>query len=66
MRHVSRRAPDLGDLVIVLLASTLAGLRDRLAKDGFVDAADFVADLVEAADGYAAGGGREDGMPSRR
>lgn len=25
--------PDLGDLVIVLLASTLAGLRDRLVDD---------------------------------
>lgn len=45
-------APDLGDLVIVLLASTLAGLRDRLASDGFGDAADLVADLVEVADGY--------------
>ena len=44
--------PDLGDLVIVLLASTLAGLRDRLAYDGFEMAADLVADLVEAADDY--------------
>ena len=46
------RSPDLGDLVIVLLASTLAGLRDRLAHDGFDDAADLVADLVEVTDDY--------------
>ena len=46
------RAPDLGDLVIVLLASTLAGLRDRLAEDGYAPAADLVADLVEVADDY--------------
>ena len=44
--------PDLGDLVIVLLAGTLAGLRDRLAQDGFPKAADLVARLVEEADGY--------------
>lgn len=46
------RAPDLGDLVIVLLAGTLAGLRDRLAMDGFHPASDLVADLVEIADDY--------------
>ena len=46
------RAPDLGDLVVVLLASTLAGLRDRLAEDGYGFAADLVADLVDVADGY--------------
>lgn len=45
-------APDLGDLIVVLLASTLAGLRDRLHHDGFEHAADLVADLVEAADDY--------------
>jgi hypothetical protein len=55
--HVDRqgsvsRAPDLGDLVIVLLASTLAGLRDRLAEDGYEPAADLVADLVEVTDDY--------------
>ena len=44
--------PDLGDLIIVLLAGTLAGLRDRLADDGFADAADLVEDLVEVADAY--------------
>ncbi|MFN2489972.1 MAG: hypothetical protein ABR529_09590 [Actinomycetota bacterium] len=47
--------PDLGDLVVVLLASTLAGLRDRLASDGFEQAAELVADLVEASDDYLAG-----------
>ena len=47
-------APDLGDVVIVLLAGTLAGLRDRLADDGFTDAADLVGDLVDAADHYVA------------
>ena len=46
------RTADLGDLVIVLLASTLAGLRDRLAEDGFEPAADLVADLVEVTDDY--------------
>lgn len=44
--------PDLGDLVIVLLAGTLAGLRDRLTVDGFDRASDLVADLVEATDDY--------------
>ena len=46
------REPDLGDLVVVLLASTLAGLRDRLADDGFHDAAELVADLTDVADDY--------------
>jgi hypothetical protein len=46
------RDPDLGDLVVVLLASTLAGLRDRLAADGFHDAAELVDDLVDATDLY--------------
>lgn len=46
------REPDLGDLVVVLLASTMAGLRDRLLADGFEPAAELVADLVEIADDY--------------
>ena len=46
------RSADLGDLVIVLLASTLAGLRDRLAADGFEPAAELVADLMEVTDDY--------------
>ena len=49
---VDPREPDLGDLVVVLLASTLAGLRDRLAADGFDPAAELVADLVEIVDDY--------------
>ena len=44
--------PDLGDLIVVLLASTLAGLRDRLHQDGFDHAAELVGDLVEVADDY--------------
>jgi hypothetical protein len=52
MRRAVERVPDLGDLVIVLLASTLAGLRDRLADDGFEAAADVVGDLVELSDDY--------------
>ena len=49
-----RRPPDLGDLIVVLLAGSMAGLRDRLAADGFDEAADLVADLVELADEYIA------------
>jgi hypothetical protein len=45
-------APDLGDVVLLLLAGTLAGLRDRLNEDGYVLAADLVADLVEVTDDY--------------
>jgi hypothetical protein len=44
--------PDLGDIVVVLLVSTLAGLRDRLYRDGHESAADLVHDLVEVADDY--------------
>ena len=43
-------APDLGDLVIVLLASTLAGLRDRLNDDGYTSASKLVATLTESCD----------------
>ena len=46
------REPDLGDLVVVLLAGTLAGLRDRLAHDGYDGAADLVRDLTDVADDY--------------
>lgn len=45
-------SPDLGDLVIVLLAGTLAGLRDRLDSDGFERASELVADLTERCDSY--------------
>ena len=44
--------PDLGDLVIVLLASTLAGLRDRLESDGFPKASAVVSDLTGLCDAY--------------
>ena len=45
---------DLGDFVVVLLAGTLAGLRDRLAADGFERPAELVADLVDVIDAYLA------------
>ncbi len=50
--HAPERAPDLGDLIVVLLAGTLAGLRDRLVEDGFEEAAELVADLVDVTDDY--------------
>ena len=43
---------DLGDLVVVLLAGTLAGLRDRLAADGCERASELVAELTERCDSY--------------
>jgi hypothetical protein len=43
---------DLGHLVIVLLASTLAGLRDRLSSDGFEKASDLVSDLTDRCDEF--------------
>ena len=43
---------DLGDLVIVLLASTLAGLRDRLEGDGFSKASDLVKEVTDRCDTY--------------
>ena len=44
--------PDAGDLIVLLLASSLTGLRDRLHEDGFEKASDFVAELVEITDDY--------------
>ena len=41
----TKTEPDLGDLVVVLPAGTLAGLRDRLNSDGFPIAAGLVAAL---------------------
>ena len=58
--------PDLGDLVVTLLAGTLAGLRDRLAQDGFHSAAELVQDLVEIADDYLGDldrAPRDEGLP---
>lgn len=43
--QVRRQKADLGELVVVLLSGSLAGLRDRLWDDGFHEAADLVADL---------------------
>ena len=45
-------SPDLGDLVVVLLAGTLSGLRDRLFSDGYNDAAELVAELTDHCDIY--------------
>lgn len=45
-------AADLGDVVVVLLVGTLAGLRDRLYRDGFEPAASLIQDLIEVADDY--------------
>jgi hypothetical protein len=42
----------MGDFIVVLLASTLAGLRDRLFHDGYKAAAELVADLVDIVDDY--------------
>jgi hypothetical protein len=51
---------DNGDLIIILLAGTLADLRDRLGADGYDRAARVVADLVEITDDYL------ERLPSRR
>jgi hypothetical protein len=42
----------LGDLIIVLLACTLAGLHERLCTDGYDQPARVVADLVEITNDY--------------
>lgn len=60
------QAPDLGDLVIVLLASTLAGLRDRLEHDGFDRASELVADLVEITDDHLCAASERSGPAGRR
>ena len=51
---------------MTLLAGTLAGLRDRLAQDGFHSAAELVQDLVEIADDYLGDldrAPRDEGLP---
>jgi hypothetical protein len=50
MKHCAD--PYWGDVVVALLGSTLAGLRDRLASDNYEAAAELVADLVEITDDY--------------
>lgn len=52
MKSRSEGEVNLGDIVVVLLASSLAGLHERLRADGYADAASLVADLVEMADDY--------------
>lgn len=52
--RTTRTEPDLGDLVVVLLAGTLAGLRDRLSDDGFTRASELVAEMTELCDDYLA------------
>lgn len=56
MPHMSpaagTQAPDLGDLLVILLAGTLTSFRDRLAEDGFYGASDLVGDLVDVVDDY--------------
>jgi hypothetical protein len=42
----------MGDLIIVLLAGTLASLRDRMWADGYDQPARVLADLVEITDDY--------------
>jgi len=48
----TKTEPDLGDLVVVLLAGTLAGLRDRLNSDDFPRAAGLVSELTRRCDEY--------------
>jgi hypothetical protein len=49
-----RRRAEAGDLLIAEAAAALARLRDRLAGDGDAEAAELVADLVEAASDFLA------------
>lgn len=42
----------MGELIMVLLACTLANLRDRLCDDGYGQPARVVADLVEITNDY--------------
>ncbi len=48
----TKREPDLGDLVVVLLAGTLRGLSCRLDQDGFPRAADLVMTLALRCDSF--------------
>lgn len=48
----SDRGLDLDILMLTLLSGHLAGLRDRLALDGFYPAAELVADLTEITNDY--------------
>jgi hypothetical protein len=57
----TRGRAEAGDLLIAEAASALARLRDRLAADGYAEAAELVADLVEAATDFLAGRERRAG-----
>lgn len=46
--------PDLGHLVVILLAGTLSGVRDRLHKDGFARAGMFIGVLCDMTDAWLA------------
>ena len=46
------RSDESVNIIMLVLACTLAGLRDRLFEDGHDRAAEGVADLVEITDDY--------------
>lgn len=47
-----KRRPDVGDLIVVLLAATLRGVSCSLDRDGFSRAADLVMELALKCDSY--------------
>lgn len=51
-RADTKREPDLGDIVVVLLGSTLRQLSCRLDCDGFCRAADLVMTLALTCDSF--------------
>ncbi len=51
----TKRQPDVGDLVVVLLAASLPGLSCRLEQDHFSRAADVVMELAMRCDSYIDG-----------
>lgn len=51
------KSPDLGEVVITVLADALASLRDSLWRDGSAEAADVVADLTHRCERYLEGRG---------
>ncbi|MFP5352645.1 MAG: hypothetical protein ACLGIB_08795 [Actinomycetota bacterium] len=50
----SERDSDTGHFLMIMLSGYLAGLRDRLALDGYYPAAELVADLVDITDDFLA------------
>jgi hypothetical protein len=53
--RAAAREPDSGAVVVAVAAAALARLGRELAGAGFGDAAEFVRDLADAADGFARG-----------